>query len=150
MTNASRQRMPAAPVDAASRAVRKARLTIRLRYATTGAILGVVWVISSGQPLVTHLVRSFIVAVVMVLLLELLRRRPKRRQNRAGATSALSLAALIGAKLALLLIAAAAELALEHGNVAYPDAIVAVGLFVAVAVAGPLAHRFFERPASPA
>ncbi|HEY1699528.1 MAG TPA: hypothetical protein VGG75_07435 [Trebonia sp.] len=150
MTNASRQRIPAAPVDAASRAARTARLTIRLRYATTGAILGVVWMISSGQPLVTHLVRSFIVAVVMVLLLELLRRRPKKRQNRVGATSALSLAALIGAKLVLLLLAAGAELVLEHANVAYPDAIVAAGLFVAVAVAGPFAHRFFERPASPA
>jgi uncharacterized membrane protein len=105
--------------------------------------------ISSGQPLVTHLVRGVIVAVVMVLL-ELLRRRPKRRQNRAGATPALTLAALIGAKLVLLLLAAGAELALEHANVAYPDAIVAVGLFVTVAVAGPLAHRSFERPASPA
>jgi FtsH-binding integral membrane protein len=150
MTNASRQRIPAAPVDAASRAARTARLTIRLRYATTGAILGVVWMISSGQPLVTHLVRSFIVAVVMVLLLQLLRRRPKKGQNRAGGMSAAALAALIGAKLVLLLIAAGAELALQHANVPDPDPIVAVGLFVTVAVGGPFAHRFLERPASPA
>ncbi|HEY6497488.1 MAG TPA: hypothetical protein VIZ43_29770 [Trebonia sp.] len=150
MTNASRQRVPAAPVDAASRAARKARLSIWLRYATIGAVLGVVWMISSGQPLVTHLVRSFIVAVVMVLLLQLLKRRPKKGQNRAGTTSAASLAALIGAKLALLLVAAGAELALQHANVADPDPIVAAGLFVTVAVGGPFAHRFFERPASPA
>jgi uncharacterized membrane protein len=149
MTNASRQRVPAGPADAASRAARKARLSIRLRYATIGAVLGVVWMISSGQPLVTHLVRSFIVAVVMVLL-QLLRRRPKKGQNRAGTTSAASLAALIGAKLALLIVAAGAELALQHANVADPDPIVAAGLFVTVAVGGPFAHRFFERPASPA
>jgi predicted PurR-regulated permease PerM len=148
MTNASHQRVPAASVDAASRAARKARLTIWLRYATIGAVLGVVWMISSGQPLVTHLLRSFIVAVVMVLVLQVLKRRPKKRQNRAGATSVLSVVALIGAKLALLLIAAGAELALQHANVPDPDPIVAAGLFVTVTVGGPFAHRFFEPPAS--
>jgi uncharacterized membrane protein YfcA len=150
MTNASRQRVPAGPVDTDGRAARKARLAIRLRYATIGAVLGVVWMISSGQPLLTHLLRSFVVAVVMVLLLQLLRRRPKNQQNRAGASQAVSLAALIGAKLALLLLAAGAELVLEHANVADPDLIVAAGLFVTVAVGGPFAHRFLERPASPA
>lgn len=150
MTNASRQRVPAGLVDTAARTARKARLAIRLRYATVGAVLGVVWMISSGQPLVTHLLRSFIVAVVMVLLLRLLRRRPTHRQSRAGASQALSLAALIGAKLVLLLLAAGAELVLEHANVADSDLIVAAGLFVTAAVGGPFAHRFLERPPSAA
>jgi hypothetical protein len=149
MTDTSRQRVPAGPVDAA-RAARKAELTIKLRYATTGLILGVVWMISSGQPLLTHLVRSFIVAAVMVLLLQLLKRRPKNRQNHAGGSQALSVAALLGAKLVLLLLAAGVELALDHANVANPDWIVAAGLFVIVAVGGPFAHRFLERPASTA
>jgi uncharacterized membrane protein len=148
MTNASRQRVPAAQVDAAARAARKARLSIWLRYATIGAVLGVVWMVSSGQPLVTHLLRSFIVAVVMVVVLQLLKRRPSKRQNGAGSTPMLSVVALIGAKLALLLIAAGVELALQHANVPDPDPIVAAGLFVAVTVGGPFAHRFFEPPAS--
>ncbi|MGH3261298.1 MAG: hypothetical protein ACRDNS_04800, partial [Trebonia sp.] len=68
----------------------------------------------------------------------------------AHTTPMLSVVALIGAKLALLLIAAGVELVLQHANVADPDPIVAAGLFVAVAVGGPFAHRFFERPASTA
>jgi Na+/proline symporter len=150
MTNTSRERVTAGYADAASRAARKARLTVRLRYASTGAILGVVWMISSGQSLVMHVVRGLIVAVVMALLLHLLSKRSNKRRNRAGAAPALSLGPLIGIKVVLLLLAAAAELALEHANVADPDLIVGAGLFVIAAVAGPSVQRLFERPAATA
>src|ERR1041384_7625773 len=130
MSNASRERVPAGSADAASRAARKARVTITLRYVSIGAVLGVVWMISSGsgESLVMHVVRSVIIAVVALVLLQLpqlLRNRPKKPEERAGAMPMLSLVLLIGFKLALLLLAAVAELALEYANVADPTPIVA-------------------------
>jgi hypothetical protein len=145
MTNAPHERVPAGSAGAAVRAVRNAKLIIRLLYVAMGAVLGGVWMISSGQSLVTHVVRSLVVVVVALLLL---RRRLNKRQSRAGAMPTLSFGSLIGAKLVLLLLAAGAESALEHAKVAHPDPIVAVGLFVIVAVAGPFAHRLFVRPAA--
>jgi hypothetical protein len=145
MTNAPHERVPAGSAGTAVRAVRNAKLIIRLVYVAMGAVLGGVWMISSGQSLVTHVVRSLVVVVVALLLL---RRRLNKRQSRAGAMPMLSFGSLIGAKLVLLLLAAGAESALEHAKVAHPDPIVAAGLFVIVAVAGPFAHRLFVRPAA--
>ena len=151
MTSAPHERVPAGSPDAAVRAVRNAKLIIRLVYVAMGAVLGGVWMISSGQSLVTHVVRSLVAVVVALMLL---RRRLNKRQGRAGAMPMpmpmpmFSFGSLIGAKLVLLLRAAGAESALEHAKVAHPDPIVAAGLFVIVAVAGPFAHRLFVHPAA--
>jgi len=148
MINAPHERVPAGSPDAAVRAVRNAKPIIRLVYVAMGAVLGGVWMISSGQSLVTHVVRSLVAVVVALILL---RRRLNKRQGRAGAMPMpmFSFGSLIGAKLVLLLLAAGAESALEHARVAHPDPIVAAGLFVIVAVAGPFAHRLFVHPAAP-
>jgi hypothetical protein len=145
MTTAPRERVPPGSADAATRGVPNVKLIIRLVYAVMGAVLGGVWIISSGQPLVMHVVRGLVIVVVALLLL---RRRLGKRQSRAGAMPVpmLSFGWLVGAKLVLLLLAAGAEAALEHAMVAHPDPIVAAGLFVIVAVVGPFAHRLFVRP----
>lgn len=117
-----------------------AKLQLRSAYIAMGAVLGAVWMISSGQSLLVHVIRSLVAVIVVMLLLR--RRLAKRDPAQAPQ---ISFASVIGAKLVLLLLAAWAEWALERGNVAHPDMIVAGGLFVVVALTGPFAHRFFVR-----
>jgi hypothetical protein len=120
--------------------VGNAKLQLRTAYIAMGAVLGGVWMISSGQSPLMHVIRSLVAVIVAMLLLR--RRLAKRAPARAPQ---ISFASVLGAKLVLLLLAAWAEWALERENVAHPDMIVAGGLFVVVALGGPLAHRFFVR-----
>jgi hypothetical protein len=118
---------------------------IRLIYVAMGLVLGGVWLASGDQSLISHIWRDL---AVLVVLLVILRRRLGQRGSRPGAPAMpqLSFGWVIGAKLALLIVAAGAQWLLQRAGVSHAGLIVAAGLFVVVALAGPLAHHLFLRP----
>lgn len=122
------------------------KLITKLVYVVMGVILGGVWLASSGESLISHVWHDL---AVLVVLLIVLRSRLRKRQDLPGARPMpqLSFGWIIGAKLVLLIVAAGAEWLLQRAGVARTDLIVAVGLFVVVAVAGPPPHHLFLRPA---
>jgi hypothetical protein len=118
---------------------------IRLIYVAVGLVLGGVWLASGGQSLISHIWRDL---AVLVVLLAILRSRLRQRGNRPGAPAMpqLSVGWVIGAKLALLIVAAGVQWLLQRAGVSHAGLIVAAGLFVVVALAGPPAHHLFLRP----
>lgn len=128
----------------APRSAPNSMLIIRLVYVVMGLILGGVWLASSGQSLISHVWHDLVVLVAVLLIA---RTRLRQRQNKPGAPQLpqLSFGWIIGAKLVLLIIAAGAELLMQRAGVGHADLIVAAGLFVIVAIAGPPAHHLFIR-----
>lgn len=136
---------PHQPGPAARAAASTSPLLIRLVYVAMGLILGGVWLASSGQSLLSHVWHDLLVLVVLLVVVHT---RLRKRQGRPGASALpqVSYGWIISAKVALLIIAAGVEWLLQRAGVAHPDLIVAAGLFVIVALAGPAAHHLFLRP----
>ena len=136
---------PHQPGPAARATAPTSPLLIRLVYVAMGLILGGVWLASSGQSLLSHVWHDL---AVLVVLLVVVHTRLRKRQSRPGAPALpqVSYGWIIGAKLALLIIAAGAEWLLQQAGVSHADLIIAAGLFVIVALAGPAAHHLFLRP----
>lgn len=124
---------------------RHAHRVIRLIYVAMGLILGGVWLARDDQSLISHIWHEL---AVLVVLLVILRSRLRQRGNRPGAPAMpqLSFGWVISAKLALLIVAAGVQWLLQRAGVSHAGLIVAAGLFIAVALAGPPAHHLFLRP----
>ena len=137
---AAHQQSPA-PAAAGRHATR----VIKLIYVAMGLVLGGVWLASGDQSLISHIWRDL---AVLVVLLVILRSRLRQRGNRPGPTAMpqLSFGWVIGAKLVLLIAAAGVQWLLQRAGVSHAGLIVAAGLFVVVALAGPPAHHLFLRP----
>ncbi|WIY01618.1 hypothetical protein QRX60_47655 [Amycolatopsis mongoliensis] len=114
----------------------------RSRFLALGLLLGVLWYVNGSRPLWEHALRMLVLMIVVLVALELLARRRYHGNERPHIRHGW----IIGAKLALLAVAVGADWLLAQWT-SRANLIVAIGLAVVVAVAGPrLAHRAVRGP----
>lgn len=115
----------------------------RSRYLILGVILGLFWYVNGAQPLWQHALRMLLIMAGVLIVLELLARR---RHRGGGDRPHIAHGRIIAAKLVLLAVAVGAEWLLDLYT-SRADLIVAIGLAVVVAVAGPpLEHHLVRMP----
>jgi phosphatidylglycerophosphate synthase len=116
--------------------------TTRSRYAIIGAILGVLWYVNDAGPLWEHAVCVIVIMFAVLVVLELVNRRRHGGADRPR----ISHGRIIATKLVFLAVAIGAQWLLDQWT-DYANVIVAVGLAVVVAVAGPrLQHHLVRTP----
>lgn len=118
-------------------------LAIWLRYAVIGAVLGAAWLWDPTLPPWQHALRLTGIIVVAAPLFTVLRNRRLARLGRPDPTATVAhVRGWVLSKVALVIAALGAELALERQwDLQVAAEIVAVGLFLVAAVAGPLLHE---------
>ncbi|WP_028933716.1 hypothetical protein [Pseudonocardia spinosispora] len=118
---------------------------LRLRYGAIGLVLGVIWVAHASEPAWEHAVRALVLVAVAVPLI--LRARKKRAAAGAppGILEEMSLPRMVAAKIALIAVALLADWTLSYWTSA-SSMIVALGLVLGLAAAGPALHTFLSDP----
>ena len=122
-------------------------LAIRLRYTVIGAVLGAAWLWNPILPAWQHALRLSGIIIVAAPLFTVLRNRRLAHLGRPDPTATMAhVRGWVLSKIALVIAALCAEVALEQRwSVLAAAEIVAVGLFLVAAVAGPLAHERIAR-----
>lgn len=118
-------------------------LAIWLRYTVIGAVLGAAWLWDPALPAWQHALRLSGIIIVAAPLFTVLRNRRLARQGRPDPTATVAhVRGWVLSKIALVIAALGAEVALEQRwHVQAAAEIVAVGLFLVAALAGPLLHE---------
>lgn len=136
---------PTGAIDASAAAHRPRTLLVVAQYAVFGAIIGGLWLWNSGEPAWVHALRTALF-VVVVLPVGYWRAQKLRIRRGRPPLPQLSLVRIIGAKLALLVVALIVSYLITPLT-PHTDQFIAAGLFLAVVVGGPLCHHLFVRPA---
>jgi low temperature requirement protein LtrA len=116
------------------------RVRIRACYLVAGLVTGALWVAQHGSPL-EHAVRLLALMAVVMTVSRAVRWWADRRGRRLPEHP---IGRFLVAKVALVVVALAAAVTLD-GVVAHADQWVAVGIGIAVAMAGPLLHPWLMK-----
>jgi len=123
---------------------------VRIDYLITGLIMGGMWALNAGEPLLARALRPLLVITTITVLLHIPRSRRPRGANPANSPR-ISLSRQFASRVVLILLATVASLLLRP-RVTDADDYIAVGLGLTVVLLGPLAHRRLlvtQTPASP-
>lgn len=117
---------------------------LQARYIVMGLITAGLWLLSGNTPAWQHLTRAGIIIAIVLTVPDLIR----RRRPDGAAQPRIAIGRMLVARLALLAVAAVANVWLGHVT-NHATVIVAAALAVVLATAGPRVHHRFVVPASP-
>jgi len=112
----------------------------RVQYLVIGLVIGALWIAHRNEPLWEHAARTLVVLVAVPLLAAPLLAWWRKRHGSADAQR-LSLVRFVAAKALLVGVALGVDVLLTPWLPGAVDFVVAGGLFVAIAVLGPLYHH---------
>lgn len=112
----------------------------RLQYLAIGLVIGALWIVHMNEPLWEHAARTLVVLVAVPLLAAPVLAWWRKRQGSTD-TRRISLVRFVAAKAVLVGVALGVDVLLSMWVPGVADYIVATGLFVAIAVLGPLYHH---------
>jgi hypothetical protein len=112
----------------------------RVQYLVIGLVIGALWIVHSNEPLWEHAARTLVVLVAVPLLAAPVLAWWRKRHGLAD-TRHVSLVRFVAAKALLVGVALGVDVLLSMWLPGVADFVVAGGLFVAIAVLGPLYHH---------
>lgn len=112
----------------------------RVQYLVIGLVIGALWIVHSNEPLWEHAARTLAVLVAVPLLAAPVLAWWRKRRGSTDARH-ISLVRFVAAKALLVGVALGVDVLLSLWLPGVADFIVAGGLFVAIAVLGPLYHH---------
>jgi hypothetical protein len=123
---------------------------VRIGYLITGLIMGGMWALNAGEPLLARALKSLLVITTLTVLLHMSRSRRPRGANPADPPR-ISPPRQFASRAVLILLATVASLLLRP-RVTDADDYIAAGMGLTVALLGPSVHRRLlvtQTPASP-
>ena len=112
----------------------------RVQYLVIGLVIGALWIAHRNEPLWEHAARTLAVLVAVPILAAPLLAWWRKRHGSAN-TRRVSLVRFVAAKALLVGVALGVDVLLSLWLPGVADFVVAGGLFVAIAVLGPLYHH---------
>jgi len=119
----------------------------RVQYLVIGLVVGALWIAHSDEPLWEHAARTLVVLIAVPLLAAPVLAWWRKRRGSTDAQR-VSLVRFVAAKALLVGVALGVDVLLSLWLPGVADFVVAGGLFVAIAVLGPLYHHLLvtDRP----